>query len=65
MTTLAEKQRHAQLMKFMQDFRISMEDKIANTNNKLDNKLEEISEEIKGLNGIIDKNEEDTNNVLA
>ena len=56
MTT--EEQRHTQLMKFMSEFRISMD-------KKLDTKLEEIVDEMKSLKEVVDKNEEENNRVLT
>ena len=53
-----EDTRHLQLMKFMTEFRLSMEEKITNTNEKLDNKLEKITEEVKELSDKVTVNED-------
>ena len=51
-------------MNFMAEFRMSMEDNIQKANLKLDTKLQEINVEIKDIKEIIDKNEDQSNNVI-
>ena len=59
-----EELRHKQLMTFMSSFKMSVETRFEQTNDKLDSKMEELSEEIKEINSRIEKNENETEKMM-
>ena len=71
MTNLDDMERHNQLMRFMTDFRTSVETKVSNvedsikeTNAKLEEKMRTMNEEVRKMNSKFDKHEEDERDVL-
>ena len=60
----SEQERHVQLMKFMEEFRTSIEVRINKTNEKLDDKLETMNKDMKKIHDKIEENDEKTEEAM-
>ena len=59
-----EEERHNQLLKFLEGFKLTIEEKLEKTNDKLDTKMEVLTEEVKEISGRLDKNEKDAGDMF-
>ena len=59
-----EEERHNQLLKFLEGFKQTIEEKFEKTNDKLDSKMEVLTEEVKVISGRMDKNEKEAGDMF-